>query len=158
MKGSWFNYRQGQKGFLLKAQTGPMDQPAYSTDSGSSFGTSNEAKYWRLRMCEAVTPFHHTPSCLAMGQLFFFALKCGANRRGSGRSEKIFETPSKGGLSKSLETASLIRKDWLTVTKGLGFGRKFQFVLLTNNDTTDKDKNICNVFGSRATFRTAVSR
>jgi hypothetical protein len=37
----------------------------------------------------------------------------------------------------------------------LDFVKKSSFVLSTNNDSIEKFKNICNIFGARARFRTA---
>jgi hypothetical protein len=57
-----------------------------------------------------------------------------------------------------LKTFTLNRKVWLSFAEWLGLGLKGLICKSTNNDTTEKDKNICNVIGPGAPFRMAGSR
>ena len=71
----------------------------------------------------------------------------GQPRPCSGPSEKHFSGPPV--RTDGLKIFTLHRKEWLSVAVWRLICKS------TNNDTTEKDRNICNIAGPRAPFRTA---
>jgi hypothetical protein len=77
-------------------------------------------------------------------------LQTGPLRVGSGSSKKMFShhPPRKGEPTKNIYT----KLERLSVAEWLWLGLKGLICKSTNNDTTEKDKNICNIVGPRSPF------